>query len=236
MIRQRLLLYIGAGTLALACVPKVPPPLLEPAGLDPVPAESAAAWASGTVPARSRAVRFRWRYEDARVRHAGRGTVRLAPPDSLRFDYAGPLGLGAGAAVVLGDSLAWADPRESFRTLVPAVRMLWAALGIVRAPPDAAVWGRTLRGADETRWLWRFAGGGDTLDYVFTAGAGGAGGLAAEWRRGRVIARSHTAWAADRLPSAAWIDFPASRARFELTVVGVDTAAVIPPALWHARR
>jgi len=236
LIRQRFLLYIGAGTLALGCR-VAPPPLLEPAGLNPVPYDSAAAWASRTAPARTHAVRFRWRYQDERVRYAGRGMVRVAPPDSLRFDYAGPLGLGAGAAVVLGDSVAWAEPGDKFRTLVPAVRMLWAALGTVRAPPHAVVWGRAELGADQTRWLWRFIDGMDTLDYAFTARVSGEGGLDAEWRRrGKVLARSRTAWGVDRVPTAARIDFPDSPAWFELTVVGVDTVAVIPPALWRAQR
>jgi hypothetical protein len=98
------------------------------------------------------------------------------------------------------------------------------------------VWGRTVPGADQTRWLWRFIDGMDTLEYAFTARIGGDGGLDAEWRRlGKVIARSRTAWTADRVPTAARIDFPQSPARFELTVVGVDTVAVIPPALWRAR-
>ena len=236
MIRQRFLLYIGAGTLALGC-PVAPPPLLEPIGLDPVPYDSAAAWAARTAPARTQAVRFRWRYQDERARYAGRGMVRVAPPDSLRFDYAGPLGLGVGAAVVLGDSVVWAEPADKFRTLVPAVRMLWAALGTVRAPPDAVVRGRVVPGAGQTRWLWRFIDGLDTLDYAFTARTGGEGGLDAEWRRrGKVLARSRTAWTADRVPTAARIDFPQSPAWFELTVVGVDTVAVIPPALWRAQR
>ncbi len=39
------------------------------------------------------------------MKYAGRGTARIVPPDSLRFDYAGPLGFGSGAAVVIGDSV-----------------------------------------------------------------------------------------------------------------------------------
>jgi hypothetical protein len=177
-------------------------------------------------------IRFRWRYEDGRVKYAGRGSARIAPPDSLRFDYAGPLGLGSGAAVVIGDSVAWADPAASFRSLVPAIPMLWASLGMVR-PPGA---GATVFGlADAGRTIWRFAVQGDTLDYVATLRPEPV--LEAEWRRGgTVVARSRTRLDPQAHPVGARIDFPEAKSRFELTVVAVDTAAVIPPALWRSRR
>ena len=203
-----------------------------PVALAPASRDSAAAWTGATLPARRTMIRFRWRYEDGRVRYAGRGSARIAPPDSLRFDYAGPFGLGSGAAVVIGDSVAWADPVASFRSLVPAIPMLWASLGMVRPPGDgAAVFGV----ADANRTIWRFAQPGDTLDYVATVGAERL--LEAEWRRaGTVVARSRTRLDPQARPVRARIDFPEAKARFELTVVAVDTAAVIPPALWRSRR
>lgn len=228
------MLYIAAGALA-ACRPRLEP--LVPTRLVPMPADSAAAWARRTVPDRPVAIRFRWRYQDERVRWAGRGTARIAPPDSLRLDYAGPLGLGAGAAVVIGDSVAWAEPSGSFRTLVPAVRMLWAALGTVRPPAAGTVWAGLAPAPDQRRRVWRFVDGPDTLDYVLSEGASLASRLEAEWRRGEtVVARSRTTFAADRVPGEARIDFPEAPARFEITVVGVDTGAVVPPALWRSRR
>src|SRR5207249_11045227 len=122
--------------------------------------------------------------------------ARIARPDSLRFDYVGPLGLGAGAAAVVADSAVWADPEKNFRSLVPAVRMLWAGLGIVRPPAaDAAVFGARGAGgagatgaagatgvADSGATLWRFVQGADTLDY--RAAVGSARVLEAEWRQG----------------------------------------------------
>ena len=51
-----------------------------------------------------------------------------------------------------------------------------------------------------------------------------------------MVARSRTALDAQARPAEARVDFPEASARFELTVVGVDTAAVIPPALWRSRR
>src|SRR5204863_5605319 len=106
--------------------------------LAPANRDSAVAWTRTTLPSTPTLIRFRWRYQDERVKYAGRGSARIAPPDSMRFDYAGPLNLGSGAAVVIGDSVAWADPEKDCRSLVPAIPMLWAALGMVRLPAENA--------------------------------------------------------------------------------------------------
>src|SRR5438477_5888783 len=136
--------------------------------LAPADGAAATAWARATLPGRPTAIRFHWKYQDPDKRWGGRGQARIAPPDSLRFDYVGPLGLGAGAAVVVGDSGVWADPERNFRSLVPAVRMLWAGLGVVRPPtPGASIAG----GEFPPRTIWRFVEGSDTLDYVATDGA-----------------------------------------------------------------
>lgn len=200
--------------------------------LAPASRDSAVAWTRATLPRGPTLIRFRWRYQDDRVKYAGRGSARIAPPDSLRFDYSGPFGLGAGAAVVVGDEVVWADPSDRFHALVPAVRMLWAALGSVRPPAaGAAVFGREA----PPRTMWRFVLGSDTLDYVATASSERT--LEAEWRRGgAVVARSRTRFDDHAMPASARIDFPEAPARFELTVVAVDTAAIVPPALWRSRR
>lgn len=213
--------------------------------LVPASRDSAVAWSRTMLPRGPTLIRFRWRYEDQRVKYAGRGSARIAPPDSMRFDYAGPFGLGSGAAMIIGDSVAWADPEENFRSLVPAIPMLWAALGMVQPPAaDAEVFAAPAApaapAAGDTasrtgRVVWRFAQREDTLDYVATYGATSV--LEAEWRRrGRVVARSRSQFDAQARPASARIDFPEASARFELTVGMVDTAAVIPPALWRGRR
>ena len=228
--RLRALSYIGACALLGACAGRFVP--FVTAALLPAGRAEALAWAMRTVPGHDTAIRFRFRYEDRRRRWSGRGTARVAPPDSLRFDYVGPLGLGAGAAVVVGDSAVWADPEENFRSLVPAVRMLWAALGVVR-PPGSEARVTTAAGASST--IWRFAEGADTLDYV--AADGRSRTLEAEWRReGKILARSRTEFDAHARPTAARNAFPEGPARFELTVVAVDTMAAFAPALWQRRR
>lgn len=137
---------------------------------------------------------------------------------------------------MFGDSVQWADPEANFRSLVPAIPMLWAALGMVQPPaPGAVILGGRWVAGDSTVTVWRFALGGDTLDYAATAGA--APRLRAEWRRaGTVVARSRTEFDAAARPTGARVDFPEASARFELTVAGIDTAAVIPPAVWRGRR
>ena len=200
----------------------------------PASRDSAVRWSRSTLPRTPTLIRFRWHYQDERVKYAGRGSVRVAPPDSLRFDYVGPLGLGSGAAVVIGDSVLWADPDKSFRSLVPAIPMLWAAFAMVRPPADDVT---VLGAALGDRTVWRFAQPEDTLDYMVTDSAGRGSRLEAEWRRrGKMVARSRTQLDAVAHAANARIDFPEASARFELTVVLVDTAQVFAPALWRSRR
>ena len=240
MTGPRSLSYIGACALLTACPgPRKLSPLV-PIALAPISRDSARAWTQTTLPRTPTLIRFRWRYQDERVKYAGRGTARIAPSDSLRFDYAGPLGLGSGAAVLIGDSVLWADPADNFRSLVPAVPMLWAAFAIVRPPAgDADVLGAQLVDSlsPRRRVIWRFAQPVDTLEYVVTDSAGRRSIVEAEWRR-RVerVARSRTQLDSLGRPVSARVDFPEAGARFELTVVSIDTAAVIGPAVWRSRR
>ena len=244
MTGRRSLSYIGACVLLAACPgPRAPAPLV-PVALAPVERDSAVSWTRTTLPRTPTLIRFRWRYQDEQVKYAGRGTARIAPSDSMRFDYAGPLGLGSGAAVVIGDSVLWADPAANFRSLVPAIPMLWAALGMVRPPAaDAHLLGVELVDSvsHKRRVVWRFAQVEDTLDYLVTDSAGRAIMLEAEWRRrGERVARSRSQLDVRQQPASARVDFPKTSkgggGRFELTVVAIDTAAVIAPALWRSRR
>lgn len=230
MICQRVLLdrlrasvYIAAGLLGVAC-PARPGPLL-PLLLAPASRAEALAFVAEFRPQRPLWHRVRWRYEDREQVLGGRGSARVVPPDSLRFDFAGPLNFGAGAAVVVGGETVWARPERNFRSLVPAVALLWAALGIVNAPDPGA-------GLYRARDGWRFVTGGDTLDYRYVAGA--ARQLDVEWRRdGAVLGRGTTELGPGGLPRLARFEFPEQGARLQLTVVASDTNAVFPPSLWR---
>ena len=228
------MLYIAAGLAAASCRPPRLEPLV-PVPLAPATRDSAVAWTKELEPETSAAIRFRWRYEDERARWAGRGTARITPPDSLRVDYTGPLGLGSGAGVVVGDSVMWADPAEDFRRLVPAIPMFWAALGIVRPPePDARVFTRADSASNRSVRYWRFVAGQDTLDYALRSGVERE--LHAEWRRnGDIVARSVTRYDGARRPASSRVDFPDAPARMEFSVVAIDTASAFPPALWMHR-
>lgn len=229
--RRKALFYIGA-CIALAGCPRIAP--LVPLPLAPGNRDSAVVWARATERRTNTAIRFRWKYQDDDKQWAGRGQARIAPPDSLRFDYVGTLGIGLGAAAIVADSTIWADPEKNFRSLVPAVRMLWAGLGIVRPPKADALVFRG-GGPDSAVQIWRFVQDGDTLDYRQTRSSPGV--LEAEWRQqGKVLARSRTELDARGMPASTRIAFPEGRARFEFTVVAIDTTAVFDPAIWRGRR
>ena len=113
-----------------------------------------------------RHVVFRWDYEEGDIAARGDGSVRTAAPDSARLDFFLGGGMGAGAAILIGDSLR--APRiDMVRRYIPATPLMWAALGRLAIPalPDTVVKldGDIVR-ADVGRPVqWRLAARGDTL-------------------------------------------------------------------------
>jgi hypothetical protein len=96
----------------------------------------------------------------------GDGSIRTAAPDSARLDFFLGGGLGAGGAVLIGDSLR-APHADLARRYIPPTPLMWAALGRLAIPalPDTVVRidGELTR-ADVGRPLqWRVALKGDTL-------------------------------------------------------------------------
>ena len=195
--------------------------------------DSATRWALTTAPRHAAGIRFKWRYEDRKLNGAGRATARVAPPDSVRLDYAATLGLSSGAGVVVGDSVLWADPNQDVRSFIRGAPVFWALLGTARPPAaGVAVSGGMVGSREQPHQAWRYATGADTLTYVT-----GGQALDVEWRNGStVVARSHTELDEHGWPARAQVQFPESGARFELTVVSVDTTVVVPAALWRSRR
>ena len=118
------------------------------------------------LPAGHRQVVFKWDYQEGDIAARGDGSVRIAAPDSARLDFFLGGGLGAGAAILIGDSLR--TPRaELARRYIPPAPMMWAALGRLAIPAlrDTVVRidGDLLR-ADVGRPVqWRVAIRGDTL-------------------------------------------------------------------------
>ena len=131
-----------------------------------------AAAAARTLPAGSELIQVRWRFHDASNAVAGRGAVRLTPPDSLRVDVRGPLGFGHGTLVLAGDT-AWADPAGLVAQVLPRRFLVWAMLGVVQAPDSAALFEsagagerRQIRVTDQGGEATTFELRGDTLTGV----------------------------------------------------------------------
>src|SRR5258706_13481391 len=119
-----------------------------------------------TLPAGHRQIVFKWDYQEGDIAARGDGSVRMAAPDSARLDFFLGGGLGAGAAILIGDSLR-SPHAELARRYIPPSPMMWAALGRLAIPPlpDTVVRidGDLLR-ADVGRPVqWRVGIRGDTL-------------------------------------------------------------------------
>ena len=127
-MRRVLLLAV----IALGCVPAAPPlaGVLAPDRSLP----------SLALPPGHRHLVFKWDYQEGDIAARGDGSVRIAAPDSARLDFFLGGGLGAGAAVLIGDSLR-SPNAELARRYIPPTPMMWAALGRLAIPalPDTVV-------------------------------------------------------------------------------------------------
>ena len=119
-----------------------------------------------SLPSGHRHLVFKWDYEEGQIAARGDGAIRTAAPDSARLDFFLGGGLGAGAAILIGDSLR--IPRGDLaRRYIPPTPLMWAALGRLAIPPLPDTVVRVdgdLVQADVGRPLqWRVAIRGDTL-------------------------------------------------------------------------
>src|SRR3712207_3139467 len=122
--------YLGLATVGCHSGPG---PVL-PEAARPVSDERVAEWVGATTPRLATLHRFKWLFRDERSSAGGRGSARVAPPDSLRFDVAGPFGTGTASAVVVADRPVWVEPPDAVRKLVPNYSLLWGLFGVARAP------------------------------------------------------------------------------------------------------
>ena len=199
-----------------------------PVGLSLATVEEAAAWARTTLPPDGREMRFRLIYRDTDGSGGGRGRVRLAVPDSVRFDFQGSLGSVRANAFVAGDTAIWAEPEDEVKKLVPNYPLFWAMLGIARAPGPAA---QVKRVADGTITAWQFIEQGDTVEYVREGAP--AGRLIAEVRQGRRrIGRVETVFGPDGLPASARLIVPEREGRLDLTFTQNQKASGFAPDTW----
>jgi hypothetical protein len=207
------------------------PGMVVPAAAAPVSREQVSQWVTATVPTEHRLHRFKWLFQDERSSAGGRGSARIAPPDSLRFDVAGPFGSGAAAAAVIGDRRLWAEPPDAVKKLVPNYPLMWALLGVARLPGQ----GDSLRGlADGTVTAWRYANAADTIDYARTTGK--TGKLVAEVRHaGSVVGRAETTLDGNGAPLTAKLVVPSVPAKLTLTFLSTARADFAPD-IWTAHK
>lgn len=213
--------------LALACGPRAPGSLV-PVGAAPVDRAQVEAWAAGSSAKGHQLHRFRWQLQDERGAAGGRGTARLAAPDSVRLDVAGPLGSGRGSAIVVGDSALWTDPQDVIERLVPSFPLMWAMFGMMRLPPDGAA----LRGlSDSSVTVWEAANGADTVAYVRQRTPAR---LLAEVRAaGKIVGRVETELAPDGRPLSSRLTVPSVPARLDLTFTSSTASEPFPGSLWR---
>ena len=188
-------------------------------------------WVAGTVPDHRRLHRFKWLFRDEKSSAGGRGSARIAPPDSLRFDVAGPFGSGAASAAVVGEDPLWTEPPDAIEKMVPNYPLMWAMFGVARLPEE----GVTLRGLNRgATTAWRYAGATDTIEYVRTAGRP-ARLVTTVRRKGELLGRAETTLDTAGAPLTARLVVPGVPARLDLTFLSTATADFAPD-IWVSRK
>jgi hypothetical protein len=224
--RPVLLAYLGL--VGAAC--RSAPESVLPVGATPIERDRAVEWVALTIPAQSQLHRFKWLFEDERGSAGGRGSARVAPPDSLRFDVAGPFGSGAASAVVTGNRPAWTEPADVIARLVPNYPLMWAMFGIAMLPAE----GVAIRGlAQDSMTAWEYAGAADTIQYARSGGDPVR--FSAEVRHaGELIGRVETTLKPDGSLIKARLTVPNPPARLDLTFLST-TRANLAPEIWLHR-
>jgi hypothetical protein len=114
-----------------------------------------------TRPSQRLQVTFDWNLTDRDATFSGRGVLRLDADRRGRVDLFGPRGETYAAAVMEGETMR-AVPAAAAAMLPPAP-LLWASLGVFRAPSDAPLTGTRVDGGttleyvrDRTAWRFHF--------------------------------------------------------------------------------
>src|SRR5919109_281754 len=220
--RPTQLAYLGLALAGLACGGA--PGSVVPVSAGPVRPAQVTEWVRGTQPPSHRLHRFKWLFRDDKSSAGGRGSARVAPPDSMRFDVAGPFGSGAASAVVVGDQPLWAEPPDAVRKLVPNYPLMWGMFGVAR-PPAA---GAELHGLAEGETLaWQYADGADTVEYARTGGAT-TRMVTVVRRAGEIVGRAETTLDSAGAPLRARLTVPSVPARLDLTFLSTARADFAP--------
>lgn len=218
---------LGSGISACRRAPRS----IAPLDLAPISPDSVAQWVADFTPGQRFRYDLRWRLENDRGTFGGRAAVRVAPPDSLRFDIRGGFGR-SGAAMVVGSQGVWARPESDFKDILQSAPLFWAALGSPLKPPTgASTFG--VRGPD--RLAWRYGVGADTFDFVLLKDRPQERLLAEMRRQGQIVGVVEALFPAggDGQVASARMNFPSADFRFAFSVEGVDSATVFPPDVWQ---
>lgn len=202
-----------------------------PSGAAPLTPEQVRTWVAPTQPKQKRLVRFRWLYKTETSSAGGRGSVRIAPPDTTRFDIAGPLGAGKAAAMIVGDSAIWVEPPDAIKKLVPSYPLMWALFGVAR-PPVAGARLRGLETAERGLTAWEYAAGDETIEYSRTATV-----LTAQVKRkGRVLGRTTTTFDSTGVLAKARLEVPSVPSRLDVTFTKVEQPKAFEADVWKQPR
>jgi hypothetical protein len=227
--RPARLAYLGLALAGLACGGA--PGSVVPVSAGPVTSAQVDEWVRGTRPPSHRLHRFKWLFRDDKSSAGGRGSARIAPPDSLRFDVAGPFGSGAASAAVVGDQPLWAEPPDAVRKLVPNYPLMWGMFGVARPPSPSA----ELRGLADTATLaWQYVEGADTIEYARTSGSP-ARMVTLVRRAGEIVGRAETTLDSTGAPLTARLTVPSVPARLDLTFLSTSQADFAPD-IWVSRK
>ena len=208
-------------TVALVVTACAPPVAGELRGV-PAPVRVPAA----VLPPSHRKLTFRWEYRDRDLLARGEGRALIAPPDSVRLDFAVAGGMGSGHAWLFGDTVVSGGGGERIKRYLPSPLLLWAALGRFDVPATdttVRVDGDTLRadlgtsGGDPAKSnVWRVA--------FLDARLVGLERLSAGRVRETVVRRKN---------EDIRFENPSAGRSLTLTHVRSDTVAEIDPELWH---
>jgi len=146
----------------------------------------------------------------------------------MRFDIAGPWGIGGAAAMVVGDQARWVQPPDIIARLIPSYPLMWAMFGVIRPPPPG---GRARGTRGEGTMFLEWSSGIDTVRY--SRQTSNAGTLRAEWQRsGVTMGIVETRLDAEGAPVSARLTVPSVPARLDLTIVADSLAQAFPPSVW----
>jgi hypothetical protein len=227
--RPARLAYLGLALAGLGC--RTAPGSVVPESAAPVSRDQVTQWVRGTQPAGHRLYRFKWLFRDDKSSAGGRGSARIAPPDSLRFDVAGPFGAEPASAAVIGDRPLWTEPPDAIEKMVPNYPLMWAMFGIGRLPEAGA----ELRGrVDDKVTAWQFAEAADTVEYVRTEGRP-VKLVTVVRHAGELVGQAETTLDSAGTPLTARLMVPSVPARLDLTFLSTSQADFAPD-IWVSRK